>query len=392
MNAAVSARLADAALFRESDNLESAYAKAALRQFYSALWRGRIQGWNVERFQESTGLKIVHEGGLKDELPPMPKFLNRLLALPIAEQNQLFAELEARIAANIEAAIEAGSYEVGVETVTADSLRVAGRETLYQHPGTGAATELVEIVRRDKLEPLGAEAALEIGKRDPGPDGMPRLVVNTRSKRAAVLLPAPSRMLDDGGVQERVQLIRPATHERMAQAEFTASNWGRTDERHWRMLWDHEIGELPSHRESRFWLACGLLLPVWDRLPAENMRVRRLAADCGTALIGRVLDAEQVRSVRAGFGLDGGPAMTGAEAFEAVMGRGNALALANGWRLARRRLMGADRIEIEGPADTDLPALRRMGCTVEIVSFRAKIFAPKPEALERLLERWPLAA
>ena len=382
----------DAALFRESDNLESAYAKAALRQFYSALWRGRIQGWNVERFQDSTGLKIVHEGGLKDDLPPMPKFLNRLLALPIAEQNQLFAELEERIAANIEAAIEAGSYEVGVETVIADSLRVAGRETLYEHPGTGAATELVEIVRRDKLEPLGAEAALEIGARDPGPDGKPRLVVNTRSKRVAILLPAPSRMLDDGGVQERVQLIRPATRERMAQAEFAASNWGRTDERHWRMLWDHEIGELPSHRESRFWLACGLLLPVWDRLPAENMRVRRLAADCGTALIGRVLDAEQVRSVRAGFGLDGGPAMTGAEAFEAVMGRGNALALANGWRLARRRLMGADRIEIEGPADTDLPALRRMGCTVEIVSFRARIFAPKPEALERLLERWPLAA
>ena len=245
-------------------------------------------------------------------------------------------------------------------------------------PAPGAATELVEIVRRDRLEPLTAESALTIGARDPGPDGRPRLVVNTRSKRAAVLMPAPSRMRDDGGVQERVQLIRPATRERMAEAEFTASNWGRADERHWRMLWDHEIGELPSHRESRFWLATGLLLPVWDRLPAENMRVRRLMADCGASLIGRVLDAEQVRTVRQSFGLDGGPSMTGAEAFEAVMKRGNALPLANGWRLARRRLMGADRIEIEGPADTDLPALRRMGCTVEIVSFRARIFVPNP--------------
>ena len=67
----------------------------------------------------------------------------------------------------------------------------------------------------------------------------------------------------------------------MAQAEFTASNWGRADEARWRALWDHEIGELPSHRESRFWLASGLLLPVWDRLPAENMRVRRLTSDDG---------------------------------------------------------------------------------------------------------------
>ena len=382
----------DAALFRESDNLESDYAKAALRQFYSALWRGRIEGWNAERFQESTGLKVAHEGGLKDDLPPMPQFLNRLLALPIAEQNQLFAELEARIASNIEQAMEAGSYEVGVETVIADSLTIAGRETLYEHPGTGAATELVEIVRRDRLVPLTADAALEIGMLDPAPDGKPRLVVNTRSKRAAVLLPAPSRMLDNGGVQERVQLIRPANRERMAQAEFTASNWGRADETRWRTLWDHEIGELPSHRESRFWLASGLLLPVWDRLPAENMRVRRLTSDDGIALIGRVLDAEQVRAVRAGFGLDGGPAMTGTEAFAAVMERGNALALANSWRLARRRLMGRDRVEIEGPADTDLPALRRMGCTVEIVSFRARIFAPNAGAVERILDRWPLAA
>ena len=381
----------DAALFRESDNLESAYAKAALRQFYGALWRGSIKGWNVERFQKSTGLKIVHEGGLKDDLPPMPKFLNRLLALPIAEQNQLFAELESRIASNIEQAIEAGSYEVGVETVTADSLVVAGRETLYEHPGTGAATELVEIVRRDRLVPLTAESALEIGERDPGPDGKPRLAVNARSKRAAVILPAASRMLDDGGVRERVRLIRPATAETMARAELDASNWRRADEAAWRRVWDAEIAGLPSHRDSRFWLATGLLLPVWDRLPEENMRVRRLTSDDGIALIGRVLDAEQVRAVRQSFGLDGGPAMTGVEAFAAVMGRGNALALANGWRLARRRLMGADRIEIEGPADTDLPALRRLGCTVEIVSFRARIFVPKPEALERLLDRWPLA-
>ena len=382
----------DQALFRASDNLESLYAKAALRRFYIALWRGNIPGWSLDRFEDATGLKLVHEGNLKEDLPPMPRFLNRLLALPIDEQNQLFAELEERIAANIEQAMEAGSFELGIETVRADSLAVAGRETLYEHPGTGAVTELVEIIRRDKLEPLAADAAFEIGTREPGPDGTPRLAVNTRSKRAAIILPAPSRMFDDGGVQERVRLVRPATRETMARAELDASNWRRADEAHWRMLWEQEIAELPTHRESRFWLAAGLLLPVWDRLPAENMRVRRLATDTGEALIGRVLDAEQVQAVRTSFGLDGGLAMTGAEAFEAVMGRGSPLTLANGWRLARRRIMGADRVEIEGPADTDTALLKRIGCTVEIVSWRARAFAPGAEVLDRVLERWPLAA
>ena len=112
----------------------------------------------------------------------------------------------------------------------------------------------------------------------------------------------------------------------------------------------------------------------------------------GESLIGRVLDAEQVSAVRTSFGLDGGTAMTGPEAFEAVMDRGNALSLANGWRLARRRLMGGNRVEIEGPADTDLPALRRMGCTAEIVSWRTRVFAPNADAIERILKRWPLAA
>ncbi len=379
----------DATLFRESDNLESVYARAALRRFYLALWRGDIDGWPMDRFEDATGLKLTWEGSLKEDLPPMPRFLNRLLALPIDEQNQLFAELEDRIAAGIAQAMEAGTYEVGVETVRADSLAAAGRETLYEHPGAGAATELVEIVRRDRFEPTSAGEALRIGGET---DGGPHLVVNPRSDRAAVVLPAPSGLFDDGGVQERVRLLRPAGRDTMARAELDASNWRKASEAEWRALWEREIAGLPPHKESRFWLAAGLLLPVWDRLPAEAMRVRRLRTDDGEALIGRVLDVGQVRAVRAAFGLAGGPVMTGAEAFDEVMARGAALALANGWRLARRRIMGADRVEIEGPTDSDTEVLKRMGCIVEIISWRTRIFAPGPDILERVLQRWPPAA
>ena len=69
-------------------------------------------------------------------------------------------------------------------------------------------------------------------------------------------------MFDDGGVQERVRLVRPAIRETMARAEFDASNWRPADETDWRRLWEHEIAGLPSHRDSRFWLAAGLLLPI----------------------------------------------------------------------------------------------------------------------------------
>ena len=52
--------------------------------------------------------------------------------------------------------------------------------------------------------------------------------------------------------------------------------------------------------------------------------------------------------------------------------------------------MGMGRIEVEGPADTDLPALKRLGCTTEIVAWRTRVFVPGAAVLARLLERWPL--
>ena len=225
----------DTALFRASDNLESLYAKSALRQFYIALWRGHIEGWSLKDFEEATGLKLTWEASLKEDLPPMSQFLNRLLALPIDEQNQLFAALETRIQANIEIAVEAGTFERGVETIVADSLSVASRETVFTHEGSGAETEIVEIARRDRLEPLAADAAIELHAATSGKP--PLLMVNGQSQRAALVIEAPSRTLDDGDAQERVRLVRPAVRETMARAALDASQWRPAGEDRWRALW-----------------------------------------------------------------------------------------------------------------------------------------------------------
>ncbi len=380
------------ALFRASDNLESLYAKAALRQFYGALWHGDIPGWSLNDFQDATGLTLTYEGGLKEDLPPMSQFLNRLLALPIAEQNALFTALEQRIDTKIQQAIESGRYEVGVETIRAHSLIETGRETLYTQPRTGATTDLVAITRLDRLIPTKADDALRISANKPNPQHLPTLVINAQSKNAAVILPSNSIMFDDGSVQERVRLLRPHTHDYMPLAKLKASNWRPASQATWRAHWDAEIASLPTHRESRFWLAAGLLLPIWNRLPSENMRVRRLTTNAGVPMIGRVLDAEQVMAVRAGFGLDTGSQMHPADIFEALMRRASPFPLANGWRLTRRRIMSAYRVEIEGAHDDQLPPLKRAGCATEIISWRTRVFVPNPQVLKRVLAISPIAA
>src|SRR5580693_5144714 len=103
-------------LFRPEDNLESHYAKAALRQFYQLLHAGRIEGCSLTAFQHATGLDLVDEdGSLREELPPITQFLNRVLALRIDLQNTLFATFESLLEARIESALAAGTYDIGVE-------------------------------------------------------------------------------------------------------------------------------------------------------------------------------------------------------------------------------------------------------------------------------------
>ena len=181
-------------LFRPEDNLESVYARAALRQLYTLLYAGKVEGCSLQRFEDATGLTLTdRDGTLKEELPPISQFLNRLLALTIDLQNTLFAAFEALLEAKIEGAIASGTYDVGVETIAAASLRIVERRTIYTHPGTGAATQVFTIARRDRNEPLPLADALEQGAKR----GC-RLLLNGKSHRAAVQVPAPSLMLDDG--------------------------------------------------------------------------------------------------------------------------------------------------------------------------------------------------
>ncbi len=80
---AASARPGGQGLFRPEDNLESLYARDALRQLYLLIVRGKIDGCSLDRFQSATGLKLMDDNGIKDDLPPITTFLNRLLALTI---------------------------------------------------------------------------------------------------------------------------------------------------------------------------------------------------------------------------------------------------------------------------------------------------------------------
>ena len=67
--------------------------------------RGKVEGCSLQTFEDATGLKLTDANGIKDELPPITTFLNRLLALTIDLQNMLFTAFEQLLTARIEGAI-----------------------------------------------------------------------------------------------------------------------------------------------------------------------------------------------------------------------------------------------------------------------------------------------
>ena len=211
-------------LFRPEDNLESHYARDALRQLYVLLVMGKVDGCALQAFEDATGLKLTDSAGIKDDLPPITTFLNRLLALTIDLQNILFTAFEQLLTARIEGAIASGTYDVGLETLNAESFIVTDRRTIYTHPGTSAETRLLTITQRERNRPVTLEDALD---RLSDPRAM--LLVNSQSGRAAVQTSARSLMLDDGQVERRVRLVRPMEAPTMPLATMPQTHWRDAD-------------------------------------------------------------------------------------------------------------------------------------------------------------------
>ena len=373
-------------LFRSDDNLESDYGRAALRQLYVLLFSGKVDGCSFQAFENATGLRLTDQDGtLREDLPPITTFLNRLLALTIDLQNTLFGVFEDLLRTRIEGAVASGTYDLGVETLTAESLIVTDRRTLYVHPQTGAETQVFTIRRRERNHPFALADALERAR-----DSRAVLLVNAKSGRAAVQVPAPSLMLDDGEVERRVRLLRPMERTAIPLAMMAQTHWKEADQAAFARAWEKELAEVPAFTDSDLHIVTGLLLPIWKRLPDDSMRVYRLQTDAGERIIGRLVSPAWVAQTADAET----PTIAAADAWTAVLDGRTLLDLQEGLQLRRVKVMGEFRVELTGFTDGMVDRLKAMGLISEIISWKLRLFVPTgangPAILGALMERYPL--
>ncbi len=164
----------------------------------------------LARFEELTGLRIEgSDGSMVDDLPSIQRWLNRILALPIGLQNGIFDEFLGLVEARIDAARQAGTLDLGVETIAVEHFDMLSDTLLRTDALSGATTHLLELEIARALKPLRLERLEELygfsGERQ-------QFLRNARSGRIGLLVPARSLLADDGTRVARFELVRPLKH------------------------------------------------------------------------------------------------------------------------------------------------------------------------------------
>jgi hypothetical protein len=297
----------------------------------------------------------------------------------------LFTAFEALLNARIEGAIASGTYDQGLETLVAERFTVTDRQVIHVHEGTCASTSLLTIAQRSRNQPLSLQGVLAHLDHPAA-----RLLINARSGRAAIQVPAPSLMLDDGEIERRVRLIRPMETQGLPLNAMAETHWQAADQTGFAQAWTAELTEIPEFTDRTIHIVTGLLLPIWKRLPQDAPRVYRLQTDEGERIVGRLVPPAWAAIAVAADK----PNLSASDAFTALCDGKTVLELEGGLQLRRVNVMHAARIELTGFSDGERERLKAMGLFSEIIAWKLRLFVPNdasaPAVLARLMDRYPL--
>jgi len=368
-------------LFDPSDNLESTYAKEALNRWFGLLFMGKLEAVGLSRFQDLTGLRIEGaDGSLVDDLPSIQRWLNRILALPIGLQNGIFDEFISLVEARVDAARQAGTLDLGVETIAVESFDVISDTLLRTDATSGATTHLLELEIARALKPLTLK---RLGEHFGLDSARYRLMHNARSGRVALLVPARSLLSDEGTRIARFEMIRPLKRTHIPAEQLAESSWEVIEQPEFERLWQAEVDEATSScKRERLHLATGLLLPVWDKLPSDYVRVSRIATKDGNSLLGREVPVHSVPDLCRTLGLEEASVLSAEDIVQAVVRSGRPMEVRGREALTLKRSLvnGAQRLELAGWSAARLDWYKAQGCFTEIIRYQTRLFVPTDQA------------
>jgi len=192
-------------------------------------------------------------------------------------------------------AIANGTVDMGLENYRADKIKVKD-EKVIRKDKSGADTKYVQMQIYNKPELVSLDKAMTRFQNFQGlvrtEDGSVRAVYEISSKTNP----------KTGEIQRRFKLESPVKGKTSVFVETTMKEQTKAiDEDDWAQAWQEETAKAPEYNESTLHLLTGTLLPIWDRLPANNTRVMRVLSSDGKQYLCRVIRADEIDGVLKGL-------------------------------------------------------------------------------------------
>ena len=381
-------------------NLETPLSRASLHNWFVDLYRGSgraaAAGVTPALVEEQMGIRVLDQDGqlCVGAVPEVPKFLNRLLSLKTGDMDAVFDSWYGYLEEATEAAREAGTLDVGVETIRAELTVKTDERLVYTHPRSGATTQVVTLELTRRTEIVDWAEVWARAKEAQGMGHWAGFVVNRRSGQPYALFRAGSRTTETGRVVARLRRVGVRSNRLIDETELSRPGQERTadgpsghqpvptDEA--KRLWAEGVEAAPEFYTEPIHLVTGTILPVWDRI-AGHPRIYRAQTDGGERMIGRAVMPEHLSATLKALGATGDRVEITPDGLAERLMAGAEADLANGWLLCVRRVANEPRIELVGP---DLAAMRELeadGVFAEVHAFRTRFFVPTGERAAGIL-------
>ena len=287
-------------MFGAKDNLETDLARDSLREFYIRLGKNQIEGMNGLQILDRLGLKqkFTDEFGrfkVNDAIArDIGTFLNRILALEVDEQNVVFDGFLNIYETALEAAIQAGTLDTGMENVKADKIEILDDDIIRTDKNSGASTHYVQA--KTYRKPRIATTVEEMAQRRTGFVGL----YQTDTGAVKAVYRIADKTTEWGAVRKQYRLAGP-------NLGVSTNVWGEESLKNrateipkekWQAEWEKEIAKVPEYNEETLHMLTGALLPIWNALPQEgSTKVKRLISSDGSVYLGRVIDSDAIDAV-----------------------------------------------------------------------------------------------
>ena len=366
-------------------NLETPLSRASLHNWFVDLYRGEgravASGVTPALVEEQMGIKVLDQDGQLNvgAVPEVPKFLNRLLSLQTGAMDAVFDSWYGYLLEATEAAREAGTLDLGVETIRAERTVKTDERLVYTHERSGATTQVVTLELTRRTEIVDWTEIWRWAKEAQALGSWVGFVVNRRSGQPYALFRAGSRTTETGRVVSRLRRVGVRSNRLMDETELNKPGEGAghqpilTEEA--RTLWAAGVDAAPEFTTEPVHLVTGTILPIWDRI-AGHPRIYRAQTDSGERMIGRAVMPEHLSATLKALGATGDRVDITPDALAERLLAGAEADLANGWQLRRRRVAHEPRIELVGPDFAAMRELEADGVFAEVHAFRTRFFVP----------------